>query len=184
VKLGEQVSSADKDPVVALRTFEALSNACSVIAEPHIVLQLPAILAAAAHKLAPVRAAAEDAMKAFAAKLSVNAVPLVLKELFKACEVGVAWQTRALALKTIAGFADHAPEVLGFCLPEVVPQVGNTFRCSFNWLKSIISLLVCQSSRSLLCPIPICIYLSRSFLLIPHSITHLSTPHSPFNVHR
>ena len=133
---------------MALRTFEALSNACSVIAEPHIVLQLPTILAAAAHKQAPVRAAAEDAMKAFASKMSVNAVPMVLKELFKACEVGVAWQTRALALKTIAGFADHAPEVLGFCLPEVVPQVTHTSPCSHAWrpMPSLF-LLVCCSLR-------------------------------------
>jgi len=43
--------------------------------------------------------------------------------LFKASEVGVAWQTRALALRTVAGLADHAPEVMGQCLPTVVPEV-------------------------------------------------------------
>lgn len=35
----------------------------------------------------------------------------------------MAWQTRALALRTVAGLADHAPEVMGHCLPTVVPQV-------------------------------------------------------------
>jgi hypothetical protein len=150
-KLGEQVSSADKDPVVACKTFEALANGCGVLAEPHIAAQLPVLLAAAAHKLAPVRQAAEDAVKAFASKMSVHAVPSVLTMLFKvhnvtpympyfnmqrimtvssspfiliqASEVGVAWQTRALALRTVAGLADHAPEVMGQCLPTVVPEV-------------------------------------------------------------
>ena len=69
------------------------------------------------------RAAAEAAVLAFAGKMSANAVPIVLKDLFTASEIGVAWQTRALALKAIASLADHAPEQLGASLPEVVPQV-------------------------------------------------------------
>lgn len=107
----------------ALRTFEALANRCIVLAEAHLALQLPAMLAAASHKQAPVRAAAEAAVLAFASKMSANAVPLVLKDFFTASEVGVAWQSRALALKAIASLADHAPEQLGASLPDVVPQV-------------------------------------------------------------
>ena len=84
-KLGDQVASTspEKDPVVALKTLEALANAASVLAEPHLAAQLPTMLAAAAHKQAPVRQAAEDAVKAFAAKMSVHAVPCVLTALFK-----------------------------------------------------------------------------------------------------
>ena len=107
----------------ALRTFEALANCCIVLAEAHIAAELPVMLLAASHKQAPVRAAAECAVLAFASKMSANAVTLVLKDLFSASEVGVAWQTRALALKAIASLADHAPEQLGASLPEVVPQV-------------------------------------------------------------
>jgi elongation factor 3 len=107
----------------ALRTFEALANRCIVLAEAHLALQLPAMLAAASHKQAPVRAAAEAAVLAFASKMSANAVPLFLKDFFTASEVGVAWQSRALALKAIASLADHAPEQLGASLPDVVPQV-------------------------------------------------------------
>ena len=107
----------------ALRTFEALANRCIVLAEAHIAAELPVMLLAASHKQAPVRAAAECAVLAFASKMSANAVTLVLKDLFSASEVGVAWQTRALALKAIASLADHAPEQLGASLPEVVPQV-------------------------------------------------------------
>lgn len=81
------------------------------------------MLLAASHKQANVRTAAEGAVIAFSEKMSVNTVPFFLKDLFKASEIGVAWQTRALALKTIASLADHAPEQLGINLPDVVPQV-------------------------------------------------------------
>ena len=107
----------------ALRAFEALAIRCIVLTEPHLAIQIPTMLLAASHKQAPVRAAAEAAVLAFAGKMSVNAVPIVLKDLFRASEVGVAWQTRALALKAMASLADHAPEQLGASLPDVVPQV-------------------------------------------------------------
>ena len=107
----------------ALKTYEALANRCIVLAEPHLALQIPLMLQSASHKQAPVRAAAEAAVLAFASKMSANAVPIVLKDFFEASEIGVAWQTRALALKAMASLADHAPEQLGASLPEVVPQV-------------------------------------------------------------
>jgi elongation factor 3 len=55
--------------------------------------------------------------------MNENSVRIVLPHLFKASQVGVAWQTRALALKSIASFSDHAPDQLGFALPEVIPEV-------------------------------------------------------------
>ncbi len=88
--------------------------------EPYLCHHLSTILNAAAHKNAKVRSAAETAMKTFATKMSSNALPAVLPHLFKCSEVGVAWQTRALALKTIASFGDHSPEQLGCFLPEVI----------------------------------------------------------------
>jgi elongation factor 3 len=106
-----------------LRTFEALANRCIVLAEAHLAVQLPTMLLAASHKQANVRAAAEAAVLAFTGKMSANAVPLILKDLFTASEIGVAWQTRAIALRAMASLADHAPEQLGASLPDVVPQV-------------------------------------------------------------
>jgi elongation factor 3 len=94
-----------------------------MIAEPYIAEHLPAILQAAAHKNPHVRQAAEEAMKAFSGEMSPDGVRAVLPHLFASSQVGVAWQTRALALKTIAVLADHAPEQLGDSLPDVVPQV-------------------------------------------------------------
>lgn len=106
-----------------MRAFEFIVNECTVAGEPYVCHHLDAILLAAGHKHAGVRAAADAVVTAFAAKMCANSVREVLTHLFKCSEVGVAWQTRALALKTIASFGDTAPEQLGNALPEVVPQV-------------------------------------------------------------
>ncbi len=81
------------------------------------------MLAAAANKLPKIRIAAESAALALASKMSSNAVREILPFLFEAAQVGVAWQTRTLALKIIATFADHAPQQLGNSLPDIIPQV-------------------------------------------------------------
>lgn len=127
-KLVEQASLSGKgsevDAVVyALNTLEALANNCIVVSEAHLLNALPALLNIASNKQAKIRTAAESAVTTITSKMSPNSVIGVLPSLFKAAEVGVAWQTRALALKALASFADHAPEQLGFSLPEVVPQV-------------------------------------------------------------
>jgi len=126
--LVEQASLGGKGPeldaaVSALNTFEALANQSMIIAEAQLCANLSAVLNAAANKQAKIRAAAESAAATIAAKMSPNAIMEVLPTLYKCAAVGVAWQTRALALKVIAGFADHAPEQLGFSLPTVVPEV-------------------------------------------------------------
>jgi len=124
VALGEQTGKGSEVHATnALKAFEALANDSIVAAEPHILAQLPVILGAAAHKDKFVRAAAETAVQAIANKMSPNATKVVLRHLFAASQIGVAWQTRALALKTIAGLSNHAAEQLGHSLPEVVPQV-------------------------------------------------------------
>lgn len=73
--------------------------------------------------------------------MSALAVPQVLKALFQASQVGVAWQTRALALKAIASLANHAPEQLGASLPDVVPQVT----ISMNETKKEVSLAALEA---------------------------------------
>jgi elongation factor 3 len=125
--LGTQVSSTDKKSegaiANALRGFERLANECIVVAEPYLCLQLPTMLNAAAHKQARIRNSASAAVQAVTTKMSPNAVPEVLSILFPLTQVGIAWQTRALALKTIASFGDFSPEQLGFNLPQVIPEV-------------------------------------------------------------
>ena len=94
-----------------------------MLSEAHLLANLPTILLAASNKQVRVRNAAESAALTITSKMSPNAVKDILPILFKHSEVGVAWQTRALSLKIVATFADHAPEQLGHSLPEVVPQV-------------------------------------------------------------
>ena len=88
-------------------------------AEAYLCLHLQVMLQAASSKATPVRAAAEAAVLAVTSKMSANAVREVLQHLFVASAVGQQFQTRALALKVISAFADHAPEQLGFALPDV-----------------------------------------------------------------
>ena len=107
----------------ALKGFEQLANGCMVAAEAHLVKSLPCILTAASHKNNQVRDAAVAATNAIVGKMSPNSTSAVLTHLFAASGTGVAWQTRALSLNTIASLSDHAPEQLGHALPDVVPQV-------------------------------------------------------------
>jgi len=90
------------------------------IAEPYLCANLSFALQAAGNKQAAVRAEAEKAVSQICKNMSANAVSEVLKYLFAATDVECNWQTRALALKMIASFGDHAPEQLGFALPEVI----------------------------------------------------------------
>ena len=108
----------------ALNVFTSLARDATVQAEPYICHHLTHLLTAASHKNAKIRAAAEEAVTTYATKMSSNALVATLPALFKCSEVGIAWQTRTLALKTIASFADHCPEQLGNALPEVIPQVS------------------------------------------------------------
>jgi len=128
--LADQASSTDKNSevsvVTALKAFEALAKECIVASEAYLINALPVMLAAAAHKSSDVRKAAEAAVQALCSKMNENSIRVVLPHLFKASQVGVAWQTRTLALKSIASFSDHAPDQLGFALPEVIPEVSGS----------------------------------------------------------
>jgi len=116
----------EQKAVTALNSFTALANEAIVAAEPSLCECLPSMLVAASNKLGSIRTAAETAVTALTSKMSANAVPIVLKHLFAATDIEKGWQTRALALRIIASLGNHAPEQLGFCLPEVVPVVSNS----------------------------------------------------------
>lgn len=105
--------------VLSLKVFEALATELMVAAEPYLIKHLPVMLAGASAKTAPMRDAATAAVSAVCLKSNPNCLPELLPMLFKAAEQGAGWQTRALALKMVASFGDHAPEQLGFSLPEV-----------------------------------------------------------------
>jgi elongation factor 3 len=122
------VVQISKDPqvetaVAACNSITEIANTNMVVCEAKLLDTLPTLLLAASNKQNKIRDAAEAAVVAITSKHSANAVLQVLPALFEASAVGVAWQTRTLALKVIASYGDYAPEQLGFSLPQVVPQV-------------------------------------------------------------
>jgi elongation factor 3 len=125
--LNEQAGLSGKADALAVtnacKALEALAQNCCVIAEPFLVGALPNLLTAAGHKDKNVRLAATAAVTALNGKMSVDSVRRCLPILYTYSETGKAHSTRVLALSSIAGFSDYAPEQLGFALPEVVPAV-------------------------------------------------------------
>ncbi|KAJ3393680.1 translational elongation factor EF-1 alpha [Lobulomyces angularis] len=115
-----------KQTLVALATFTELANQAILQSQPYLIKALPAILAALGDKKssAETRNAAELAAKTICSKMSPNALREVLPYLHEAVDYEQKWQTRACALDIIAGFADHAPDQLGFALPDVIPEVS------------------------------------------------------------
>lgn len=126
--LAEQASAGGKGPevdgiVAAINGFEALANEVILISEAHLINNIGVLLNQASNKNLKIRTAAESATLTITSKMSPNSVREVLPALFQASKSGVAWQTRALALKVISSFGDHAPYQLGNSLPDVVPEV-------------------------------------------------------------
>jgi elongation factor 3 len=107
----------------AIKALIALATEAMSASEPYLISALPALLKAAASKATPVRNAASEAVTTITSKMTCNSVREVLPILFAASKIEENWQTRTLALKTIAGFGDHAPVQLGCALPQVVPEV-------------------------------------------------------------
>eukprot|EP00607_Mallomonas_marina_P007974 CAMPEP_0182416988 /NCGR_PEP_ID=MMETSP1167-20130531/1422_1 /TAXON_ID=2988 /ORGANISM="Mallomonas Sp, Strain CCMP3275" /LENGTH=1038 /DNA_ID=CAMNT_0024590237 /DNA_START=63 /DNA_END=3179 /DNA_ORIENTATION=+ len=114
----------DTDATVsALNAFAFLAESCLLISEPYLCQYLPVMLQAAANKQIPVRNAAESAVTKITRLISAHSVRSIFGFLFAATEIEQNWQIRVLALKVLASFADHAPDQLGFALPQVVPEV-------------------------------------------------------------
>lgn len=115
-----------KQDLEALETCTAVAEGAMDAAQPYLIKALPAILDCVGHKKssAEVRAAAEKACFTITEKVSPNAVQAILPILYDSMGISVRWQSRVAALKAIHSFGDHAPEQLGFALPEVIPQVS------------------------------------------------------------
>jgi len=123
---GVTKSSKGQDGAVVinvLNTFKHLAENCMSVAEAYLCSSLPTLLQCCSSKQATVRAAAEPAVASICLKMSPNSVREVLPYLYAASELEVNWQTKVVALKMIATFSDHAPEQLGYSLPELVPEI-------------------------------------------------------------
>lgn len=127
--LAEQASLTGKNDVAAsIAAIEGFTNlatnpATFVAAEPFLVAQIPTLFRVAGSKNNGVRAAATAAVEAIRIRMSANDLREVITYCFKAAEIENNWQTRVLALRTVASFGDTAPEQLGFALPQAVPEL-------------------------------------------------------------
>ncbi|KAI9203777.1 elongation factor EF-3 [Polychytrium aggregatum] len=113
--------------IKALQDCIDQANNNILLAQPFLIAALPAILNACGDKKssAETRAKAELAVKTINDKMSPNCLRVALPHLLKATDDSCRWPTRVAALKAIASFGDHAPEQLGFALPEVIPAVSS-----------------------------------------------------------
>jgi elongation factor 3 len=120
---GTEVTTATN----ALKALEALAAQCCVIAEPFLITNAKIVLVAASHKDKNVRAAAECAMKELVANMCADSARQLLPELLAFADAGdgsYGFQTRVLALNTVASLGDAAPEQLSFSLPTVIPVLS------------------------------------------------------------
>ncbi|KAJ3357057.1 translational elongation factor EF-1 alpha, partial [Kappamyces sp. JEL0680] len=115
-----------KQDKAALETVIELASKIMHSAQPYLIKALPAILECIGHKKSSseVRALAETACYTITDNVSPNAVQGILPILYDFMGISIRWQSRVAALKAIHSFGDHAPEQLGFALPEVIPQVS------------------------------------------------------------
>lgn len=109
--------------VAALSGFTQLANSCIVPAEPFLCYHLGSVLKACGSKDNKVRLAAVAAVEAIRSKVSANDTRELLHVLFRNTVIEANWQTRVVALRTIANFGDQAAEQLGFALPQAVPEL-------------------------------------------------------------
>jgi elongation factor 3 len=109
--------------VETLNNITTIAQANEKVAEAVLCSLLPRIFDQAGNKQKAAREAAVTACNAIVDNMGVNCVREVLQYCFGAIQLEKNFQTRVLALNTIAKFGDMAPEQLGTALPEVVPEV-------------------------------------------------------------
>ena len=155
-----------KQDLEALETCTAVAEGAMDAAQPYLIKALPSILDCVGHKKssAEVRAAAEKACFTITEKVSPNAVQAILPILYDSMGISVRWQSRVAALKAIHSFGDHAPEQLGFALPEVIPQVST---CIVDLKKEVCEAAETAMVSEALVPstIPLSLALSNSMPL-------------------
>ena len=120
----------------ALNEIKDLAENSMLSGQPFLLQALPSILECVGDKKATKETAtcAEQASKAIMNNISPNAIRQVLPILFQAMDAKQRWQTRVVALNAISQFGDHAPEELGFALPEVIPEVS---KCVIDLKKEV-----------------------------------------------
>ena len=118
------IEKGEEDKIItAAKSLNVIARDCMVAAEPFLLSILPTLLLVAGHKHKFIRDAVNVTIKTICENMSAHSTSEVLNHLLAASVQGQSWQTRVVALDTIANFANHAPEQLGIALPELIPQL-------------------------------------------------------------
>eukprot|EP00955_Chlamydomonas_euryale_P084280 363941-Chlamydomonas_euryale.AAC.19 len=118
----------------ALKAVKAFVAEFGKAAEPYLVSLIPNLLDRAADKAAPVREAAVEAAKAIFGVLNPYSTAIVLGYLFTGMEQAKNWQTKVLALESLAGMAKTAPNQIAAALSDIVPQLTGKCAHRERWL--------------------------------------------------
>ncbi|KAJ3411657.1 translational elongation factor EF-1 alpha [Chytridiales sp. JEL 0842] len=130
-KVAAVKAAADAAGIALIDYVKALTSSekSMTVAQPYLVKELPAILAACGEKKPSknLKIAAQEAVAAIAKAVSTNAfrdmIPALIdgQDAFKSKTA-----TRIAALTALSAFSDTAPEQLGFALTEIVPEISKS----------------------------------------------------------
>ena len=109
---------------------------------------LPALLKCAADKDKKVSDAAGAAARAVASSICVHGTKLCMPMLLAGCDSANRWQTIALSLELITGFAQEAPTQVAQCMSDIVPTLIGLLQDSKKQVKDNANLALQTASTT------------------------------------
>merc|ERR1719235_2715630 len=151
-QLREEVSGTSKgraeNRLAALAAVETLAGQLGEAGEPYGVALLPALLKCAADKDKKVGEAAAAAARAVASAVCVHATKQCVPVLLAGCDSVNKWQTIALSLELITGFAQEAPAQVAQCMSDIVPKLIGLLQDSKKQVKDNANLALRTASTT------------------------------------
>lgn len=126
--LGSITKKDSTEAFNALKKIEEVATQSKFSSQAYLIQALPSILALIGNKHSnkEAKTLGENLVYLICDKMSVNATREVLPMLYASIVSDKNWPERTCALKTIAALGEHAPEQLGFSLPETIPAVSDS----------------------------------------------------------
>ena len=128
--------------------METLAGQLGEAGEPYGVALLPALLKCAADKDKKVSDAAGAAARAVASSICVHGTKLCMPMLLAGCDSANRWQTIALSLELITGFAQEAPTQVAQCMSDIVPTLIGLLQDSKKQVKDNANLALQTASTT------------------------------------
>merc|ERR1719426_240899 len=151
-QLREEISGTSKgraeNRIAALAAVETLAGQLGEAGEPYGVALLPALLKCAADKDKKVSDAAGAAARAVASSICVHGTKLCMPMLLAGCDSANRWQTIALSLELITGFAQEAPTQVAQCMSDIVPTLIGLLQDSKKQVKDNANLALQTASTT------------------------------------